>query len=463
MNKQLEAVQKPKLSFWQIWNMSFGFLGIQFGFALQNTNIGRIFQTLGAEVDQLAILFIAAPLTGLLVQPIIGFMSDRTWGRWGRRRPYFFIGALLASIALIYMPNSGTLYIAAGMLWILDANINVAMEPFRAFVGDKLPKDQATTGYAFQTFFIGVGAVVASALPYMLTNWGHVANTAAPGKIPDAVTYAFYIGAAVFFFAVLWTVLKSTEYSPQEVAKYHPEIESEHTRKAQSVFADFIGSYLHMPKTMVQLAWVQFFTWFALFAMWIYCTPAITQHIYKTVDTTSSGYNDGADWVGVCFSVYNGCSALFAFLLPVLARRTSRKATHMISLAVGGISLVSIFFITDPHLLLLPFVGVGLAWASILSMPYAILACTLPANKMGMYMGMFNMFIVIPQILAATVLGFFTKNVFGGDPMYTIALGGGSMLLAAALVVFVKEGDEHNKVEHVDSLAGAVLPATGVL
>lgn len=439
MEKQLETVQKPRLSFWQIWNMSFGFLGIQFGFALQNANINRIFQTLGADIDLLPILSIAGPLTGFIVQPIIGYMSDRTWTRWGRRRPYFFVGAVLASIALIYMPNSSTLWVAAGMLWILDASINISMEPFRAFVGDMLPKEQATTGYAFQTFFIGVGAVVASGLPYFFTNVLHVSNTAAPGKIPDAVAYAFYIGAAVFFLAVLWTVLKAKEYSPEELAEYHPELKE--PRPAAGLF-DFLKDYTSMPTTMVQLVVVQFFTWLGLFAMWTYMTPAVTQHIYKAVSTTSAVYNDGADWVGICYMVFNGASIVFAFVLPWLAGKTSRKTTHLISLAVGGLSLASIYFVDSPTLLLVPFIGIGMAWASILSMPYAILAVTLPPSKMGVYMGMFNMSIVIPQAVASLGLGLFLKHVLGNDPLLAIVAGGGSLVLAAVLVTFVKEGNE---------------------
>jgi maltose/moltooligosaccharide transporter len=436
-----EKIQKPQLTFWQIWNMSFGFLGIQFGFALQNANVGRIFQTMGADVDKIGFLMLAAPLTGFLVQPIIGYMSDRTWGRWGRRRPYFFIGAILASLAMIGMPNSSALWVAAGMLWIMDASINISMEPFRAFVGDLLPKEQITKGYAFQTFFIGVGAVVASALPYMLTNWFGVKNTAAAGQIPDSVTYSFYLGALAFFLAVLWTVVKTKEYSPAEMAQYHPEMELASSDKSSSGIAGFFKDYLNMPKTMVQLAVVQFFTWFTWFAMWGYATPAFTQHIYHTTDTTSALYNEGANWWGVCGSVYGGSSAIFAFLLPLIAARTSRKATHAICLAVGGLSFVSIYFISTPMMLVVAFLGVGLAWASTLSMPYAILACTLPANKMGMYMGMFNMFIVIPQIVAGLTLGYFLTHIFDGHAVMMLVLGGTSMLIAATASMFVKEAE----------------------
>ncbi|PRC95189.1 MFS transporter [Solimicrobium silvestre] len=431
--------KKPMLSFWQIWNMSFGFLGIQFGFALQNSNVSRIFETLGAKIDDLPILWIAAPCTGLLIQPLIGFLSDRTWNRFGRRRPYFLIGAILASLALIAMPNSKALWVATVILWILDSSINISMEPFRAFVGDMLPQKQLTNGFAFQSFFIGIGAVVASALPYMLSNWFHVENSALPGHLPDSVVYSFYLGAIAFLSAVVWTVIKTKEYSPQELRQQDPEawknIDSEKQPSWLSIFSDF----RHMPKTMVQLAFVQFFTWFALFAMWIYTTSAVTKHIYHSVDPSTALYNDGANWVGVCFAVYNGFSAIFAFALPWLAKRTSRKMTHAISLIVGGCSLISIYFVTTPEMLIVSMMGIGMAWASILSMPYAILAGALPANKMGLYMGTFNFFIVIPQILAASILGFFTKNLFHGEAVLTLALGGFSMLVAAALVMNVQD------------------------
>ncbi|MBW6492146.1 MAG: MFS transporter [Lentimicrobium sp.] len=500
--------KKPHLSFWQIWNMSFGFLGIQFGFALQNANVSRIFETLGAKVDEIPILWIAAPVTGLIIQPIIGHMSDNTWNRLGRRRPYFLVGAILASLALIVMPNSPALWVAAGMLWIMDASINISMEPFRAFVGDMLPSEQRTRGFAMQSFFIGTGAVVASALPYILTNWFGIANTAPEGIIPPSVQYSFYLGAAAFFLAVLWTVIRTKEYSPEELRAHaeadalimnesHGEEISE-PEKVSKVFLNrsilWIGigallSYLiyhfqlhpelyifsvgigfygvmmlisgtlikngntkngvaivmhdlyRMPKTMGQLAIVQFFSWFALFAMWIYTTAAVTNHIYGTTDPTSELFNKGADWVGISFAVYNGIAALVAFLLPVIAKRTSRKFTHMLSLVAGGLGLISIYFIKDPNLLLVSMVGVGMAWASILSMPYAILAGALPSNKMGTYMGIFNFFIVIPQILAASILGFLTRDLFGGEAIYALVLGGVSMFIAAATVMFVN--DDH--------------------
>lgn len=497
----------PRLSFWQIWNMSFGFLGIQFGFALQNANVSRIFETLGADIGSIPILWIAAPVTGLIVQPIIGHMSDNTWNRLGRRRPFFLVGAILASLSLIIMPNSPFLWVAAGMLWIMDASINVSMEPFRAFVGDMLPAEQRTKGFAMQSFFIGVGAVIASALPYILSNWLNIPNVAPEGQIPLSVKYSFYIGAAVYFVAVMWTVISTKEYSPEQLASFEAAKSEEdrlkqHERdqllpaerflksapmwivlgllmtllvyfmkleaelyiltagltifgliqlitgrmiglgKTTNGFVVVINDLFRMPKTMAQLAVVQFFSWFALFAMWIYTTAAVTSHVYGTSDTTSELYNKGADWVGVMFAVYNGFAAMVAFLLPVIARISNRRITHAISLVAGGIGLISIYFVKDPNLLILSMLGVGLAWSSILSMPYAILSGSLPAHKMGTFMGIFNFFIVIPQILAASILGFFVATISGGQAIWALVLGGVSMFIAAIMVVFVNDEDE---------------------
>ncbi|MHC1704573.1 MAG: MFS transporter [Tenuifilaceae bacterium] len=503
--------KRPRLSFWQIWNMSFGFLGIQFGFALQNANVSRIFETLGAKIDSIPILWIAAPVTGLIIQPIIGHMSDNTWNKLGRRRPYFLTGAILASLALLIMPNSPVLWVAAGMLWIMDASINVSMEPFRAFVGDMLPSEQRTKGFAMQSFFIGTGAVVASALPYILTNLFDVTNVAPAGEIPPSVKLSFYIGGIVFFIAVIWTVFKSKEYSPEELKSFEETEQAEiklktgkeaidkhighsseyffkhsiiwliagaalsiivyylkwdtelyiltgglfvfgivqliaglliKVNRENSGWAVVVNDLFNMPKTMAQLAIVQFFSWFALFSMWIYTTSAVTKHVYGTTDTSSELFNEGANWVGVCFAVYNGFAAVVAFLLPVLAKYTNRKITHAISLVAGGLGLISIYFINDPNMLLVSMLGVGIAWASILSMPYAILAGALPSAKMGTYMGIFNFFIVIPQILAASLLGFFTRTLFGGEAVYSLMLGGASMILAAMLVFIVTDKDD---------------------
>lgn len=495
---------KPSLSFWQIWNMSFGFLGIQFGFALQNGNVSRIFETLGAKVENIPVLWIAAPVTGLIMQPIIGHMSDKTWNRLGRRRPYFLTGAILASLALLIMPNSPVLWVAAGMLWIMDASINISMEPFRAFVGDMLPSEQRTVGFATQSFFIGTGAVIASLLPYILTNWFNIPNTAPAGQIPLSVKLSFYIGGAAFFSAVLWTVLKTREYPPEELRSfseeenslkkedheivipgaakfvtrgvywitggiiisaliYYLELQAElyilsvgsaafgliqiitgllvSSGKTENGLVVVITDLFMMPKTMGQLAIVQFFSWFALFSMWIYTTSAVTGHIYGTHDTTSVLYNEGANWVSLLFGVYNGFAAIVAFLLPVLAKRTNRKITHMICLIAGGLGLISIILFKTPEMLILSMLGIGLAWASILAMPYAILTGSLPADKMGTYMGIFNFFIVIPQIMAASILGFMVKSFFGGDSIYALVAGGISMLIAAILVLFVEDKD----------------------
>ncbi|WP_337865876.1 MFS transporter [Ignavibacterium sp.] len=502
-------MSKPRLSFWQIWNMSFGFLGIQFGFALQNANVSRIFETLGASIDSIPILWIAAPVTGLIVQPIIGHMSDKTWNRLGRRRPYFLIGAILASLALIIMPNSPTLWFAAGMLWIMDASINISMEPFRAFVGDMLPSEQRTIGFSMQSFFIGTGAIIASALPYVMTNWFGISNTALEGEIPASVKFSFYIGAIVFFLAVLWTVISAKEYSPEELKKFsESDNDAKHSdTSARSeerithqkffklgimwmligligstilhfvlkendygLYVLFIGSVIfgvlqilagflsslgkteggffivlsdlyNMPKTMKQLAVVQFFSWFALFAMWIYTTPAVTHHIYGATDPTSARYNEGADWVGVLMSVYNGFAAVMAFVLVWLAKKTNRKTVHMISLIIGGIAFASFYVIKNPQLLIISELGIGLAWASILAMPYAILAGSLPPEKMGVYMGIFNFFIVIPQITAAAILGFFVRDIFNGEAIYALLLGGISMIVAGLMVKFVDDVD----------------------
>ena len=504
-------MEKRKLSFWQIWNMSFGFLGIQMGFALQNSNVSRIFQTLGAKIDDIPILWVAAPLTGLIVQPIIGYFSDRTWTKLGRRKPYFLVGAILASAALFIMPNSPYLWFAAGMLWIMDASINISMEPFRAFVGDNLPDSQRTTGFATQSFFIGIGAYFASKLPLIFTQFG-VANTAAEGIIPDSVKYSFYLGGVAFIVTVLWTVITSKEYSPEELAAFDEHNESSYIKEKKSedwffnngkshlkygilflaisiifsytiyvlelkkdlyvlsigliglggflmVFSGFLqknkktengfvtimNDFQFMPKIMKQLAWVQFFSWFALFSMWIYTTLAVTQHIYKTTDTTTEAYNLGANQVGEMFANYNLIAAIAAFLLPLLAKYTSRKFTHFVALVCGGLGLISIYFIQEPTVFTmewLPMIGVGIAWASILSIPYAMLSGSLPSNKMGYYMGVFNFFVVIPQLVAASILGFLVSKFFNSEPIYALLIGGCSMILAGLIALTINDNSK---------------------
>jgi maltose/moltooligosaccharide transporter len=429
---------KPRLSFWQLWNMSFGFFGIQFGFALQNANTSRIFSTLGAQPDDLALFWLAAPVTGLLVQPIVGYLSDNTWHPfWGRRRPFFFVGAILASIALFLMPNSSALWMAVAVLWMMDAAINISMEPFRAFVGDKLDTSQQTAGFAMQTFFIGCGAVIASLLPTMFSNYFGVSNVPVNGMVPDTVRYSFYIGGAVFFLSVMWTVFTSTESPPADLEQF--KAERKQAIRFGVALREILGGFLHMPKTMVQLAFVQFFTWIALFAMWIYTGTAVADNVFGTVDAQSAAYQSAGNWVGIMFGVYNGVSALAAFILPIFARATSRKLVHTTCLVIGGLSLASIFMITQKELLIIPMIGVGIAWASILTMPYAILAGALPANRMGYFMGLFNFFVVIPQIVSGLLLGWITTHFFSGHTATTLMLGGASMILAGILTLFVTD------------------------
>ncbi|MGL5317776.1 MAG: MFS transporter [Bacteroidales bacterium] len=447
--------QKPKLSFWQIWNMSFGFLGIQFGFALQNANASRILQTFGADVEHLSWFWIAAPLTGMIVQPIIGHYSDRTWTRIGRRRPYFLLGSILACIALVLMPNAGVMataippmFIGAGMLMIMDASINVAMEPFRALVADLLPSDQRTLGFSIQTFLIGIGAVIGSWLPYILAEWLGVSKVAAAGEIPDNVIFSFYVGAVFFMGAILWTVVSTKEYPPgsyEDEDVIHSNQEKETKAGLSSIFTDF----MHMPKTMLQLGVVQFFSWFALFSMWVFTTPAVATHVYglPASDTSSELYQDAANWVGMLFGVYNGISAFYALLLPAIAKKIGRRSTHAMSLTAGALGLISIFFIKDPNVLLLSMVGVGMAWGSILAMPYAILAGSIPAKKMGIFMGIFNLFITIPQIINGIIGGPIVKRLYDSQSIYSIVVAGICLLVAAFSVLLVEDKDDQVKIK----------------
>ncbi len=478
--------------------MSFGYVGIQFGFALQTANISRIFEKLGAQVDAIPILWVAAPVAGLIIQPLVGHMSDKTWTRLGRRKPYFLIGAILSSLALLVMPNSPSLWIAAGMLWIMDASINVTMQPFRAFIGDMLPDEQRTEGFAMQTFFIGVSSVVASLCPWLFTKWLHIANTAPAGEITPSVKWSFYIGGVAFLAAVLWTIIKVREYSPQELEAFNATTKAETAdataldRKnciRQGTFLIlagagfsyaiwalqwYMGLYIlsgvvalygllqlvaaarakagnnkgmveivadlkNMPVAMKQLAMVTMLTWFALYALFIYTTSAVTSFHFHSSDPTSVVYNDGANWVGVLMAVYNGVAALVAFLLPLMAKRIGRVATHVICLIVGGIGLMSMYVIKDPAMLLVSMVAIGIAWASLLTMPYAILSSAVSHKKMGVYMGMFNLFLVIPQIIAAAVLGLLVRTMFGGQTIYALVLAGAAMVLAGLLMMFVKD------------------------
>ncbi len=436
-------MEKPRLGFWQIWNMSFGFLGIQFGFALQNSNASAILQNFGADIHQLSWFWLVAPLTGMLIQPVIGHYSDRTWNRLGRRKPYFLVGTILCCLALIMLPNSaafvagkGALMIGAGFLMIMDASINVAMEPFRALVADNLPDKQRTLGFSIQTFLIGIGAVIGSWLPYALANWMGVSDSAPDGQVADNVIYAFYIGAIVFFGAIMITILFAKEYPPAEYELYHGK-PSRHGQGLREILNDFNK----MPKTMRQLGLVQFFSWFALFGMWVFTTPAIAHHVYHLPidDTSSDAYRDASNWVGIIFGVYNAISALYAIFLPVISRKFGRKLTHAFSLTCGGIGLISMFFAQSPEALIFSMIGVGIAWASILAMPYAILAGSIPPGKMGVYMGIFNFFITFPQIINGIVGGPIVSTIYNDNAIYAIIMSGIFMFCAAISVLYVHD------------------------
>jgi maltose/moltooligosaccharide transporter len=431
-------MNKPRLSFWQIWNMSFGFLGIQFGWGLQLANMSPIYKYLHAEESQLPYLWLAGPITGLIIQPIIGSMSDRTWNRLGRRRPYFLVGAILASTALFFMPNSSAVWMAAGLLWILDASINITMEPFRAFVADKLPEEQRTLGFVMQSFFIGIGQTLANALPYLFTMMG-VVGVMATG-IPLSVDYAFKIGAVVFLIAVLWTVVSTSEYPPDDMEAFQ-RMRGER-KGILAGFAEIFSSVAEMPKTMKQLAVVQFFTWFALPCMWQFFGIAVARHVFGAPDERSPLFAQGTEWGGLCFAVYNVVCFVIAFLLPSFSNKTSRKTVHIIALVCGGIGLISVFFIANKWMLFLSMAGVGIAWASILSMPYVILSTSVPPARMGVYMGVFNLFIVIPQIVMSLIVPKIFNNVLGADPRNAVVLGGISLLVAAVTVLGVRDVHE---------------------
>jgi len=440
---------RPHLSFWQIWNMSFGFLGIQFGWALQMANMSAIYEYLGADAHQIPVLWLAAPLTGLLVQPVIGHMSDRTWNRLGRRRPYFLTGALLASFALIAMPNSSTLWMAAGLLWVMDASINISMEPFRAFVADLLPPEQRTRGYAMQALFIGLGAVIASMLPWLLYDlFPAGSDGGAPGTtIPFVVRLAFYLGAVTYLAAVLWTVVTTREHPPEDLEAFR-RMKAEKAGLGAAV-TEILHDVRAMPQTMRRLAWVQIFTWLGFFCMWLYFGVAVARNIFGGTPGTPA-YEQGIAWAGTCFAMYSAVCFAVSFALPAVAGRLGRRLTHGLCLLLGALGLLSVALIHDKYLLLVPMVGVGVAWASTLSMPYAILAGALPAGKTGIYMGIFNFFIVIPEILAALGFGELLERVLtndsavvrmmGGDNRLTVVvIGGLSLAVAAALCAIVTD------------------------
>ncbi|HEV8204942.1 MAG TPA: MFS transporter [Pyrinomonadaceae bacterium] len=433
-------MNKPRLSFWQIWNMSFGFLGIQFGWGLQLANMSPIYKYLHAEESSLPYLWLAGPITGLIIQPIIGSMSDRTWNKLGRRRPYFLAGAILASVALFFMPNSSAVWMAAGLLWILDASINITMEPFRAFVADKLPEEQRTLGFVMQSFFIGIGQTLANALPYLFTALG-VVGVMASG-IPFSVEYSFKIGAIVFLAAVVWTVATTKEYPPEDIEAF--ERMKREKKGVLAGFGEIFSSVAEMPSTMKQLAVVQFFTWFALPCMWQFFGIAVARHVFLAPNETSPLFAQGTEWGGLCFAVYNVVCFGVAFLLPSLAKSTSRKTVHTIALLCGGIGLIAVNFISNKYVLFGSMAGVGIAWASILSMPYVMLSTAVPPSRMGVYMGVFNLFIVIPQIVMSLIVPNIFNNLLGGDPRNVVVLGGISLLVAAATVRGVRDVHAEN-------------------
>ncbi|WP_233998758.1 MFS transporter [Microbulbifer pacificus] len=495
-----EMPKLPELHFWQIWSLCFGFAGIQFCFALQNANVSRIFQSLGASVEEIPILWVAAPITGLLIQPIVGYLSDNTWNRFGRRRPFLIAGAFAAATALLIMPNSSELWMAAAMLWILDASLNVMLGPSVALVGDMLPEKQRSSGFSMQSFFIGVSAVVASAMPWTLNHWLDVTNTTSGKAIPDSVSYAFYIGAAIVLFTVLWTCVCSREYSPQQLqreqhslgekwqdtynaAKNQPRFVRQgmlfsgsgllatlavltlgldsklliltlgvmgygafqllaanmyQRRKYHNGLYQIMHDILEMPTTMRQLAVVQFFTWFALFSLWIYGTPAVASFHFGAVDTNSAHYNEGANWVGILFATYNGFAALAAIAIPWMIRAIGIRSAHIANLLLGAGAMLSFLWIRDPQWLLVSMVAMGFAWASILAIPYSILTCTLPQHKMGTYAGIFNLFIVIPQILASSLLALVVHHLFAGQAIYVLGLSGLLFAIAAVATWFVR-------------------------
>jgi len=434
-------MKKRTLGFWEIWNMSFGFLGIQMGFALQNANTSRILQIFGADVHELSWFWLIAPLMGLIVQPVIGHYSDNTWTRFGRRKPFFLLGAVLASVGMVLIPQADfmiailpALWVGAGMLMIMDASFNIAMEPFRALVADNLSDEQTTKGFSIQTALIGIGAVIGSWLPWVLTNWFGVAKFSEEGTVPDNLLWSFIIGAVVLIGSILITIFTTKEYSPEEMAQFENAEESDE-EKPKAKLSDIFEDFRKMPETMRQLSWVQFFSWFALFGMWVFATPAIAQHIYGLPfsDSSSETYQEAGNWVGILFGIYNGVSALFAFILPVIAKSISRKKTHAYALFCGGIGLLLIYFLPNPNWLILSMLFIGIAWASILSMPYAMLAGSISPKKMGVYMGIFNFFIVVPQIINGVIGGPLVKYAYGNQAIFALVVSGVSFLIAGFL------------------------------
>ena len=438
----MDHIEKPKLSFWQIWNLSFGFLGVQIGYSLQNGNTSRILEALGADVHNIGYFWLAAPLAGLIVQPIIGLSSDKTWTRLGRRIPFIFFGAIVSALAMFFMPNAEyfayllpPLFFGGLMLLLMDTSFNVTMQPFRALVGDMVNDDQRNLGYSLQSALINFGAVFGSLLPWILTKSG-IANVPAPGeKVADSVIWSFYIGGAILLLSVLWTVFKTKEYAPKEHALYNKIDLDAEVKKEKTNIIKLITT---APKIFWQLGFVQFFSWFALFLMWVYTTRAIANQVWgpDALDAKSIGFNEAGDWTGVLFAFYSAIAAIYSLLIPSIAKSIGRKKTYSFSLLMGGLGLISMFLIEDKNLLLLSMIGVGFAWAAILAMPYAMLSGSLPADKMGVYMGLFNATITLPQI-AAGLLGSTLIALFGGFPMAIIVIAGASMLIAGLGVIFM--------------------------
>jgi maltose/moltooligosaccharide transporter len=444
--------KQPKLNFWQIWNLSFGFLGVQFGFALQNANGSRILTSLGADPHTLSFFWIVAPLMGLIVQPLVGAASDRTWTRIGRRSPYILFGALISMIAMFFMPNAPLVIKAGGagvlafgvlMLALMDGSFNVTFQPFRALVADMTPDEQRNLGYSVQSFLINVGAVIGSALPFILTAFG-IPNEANAGSVAPSVIWSFYIGGSLLLLSVLVTVFKTKEYPPAEFEVYN-NITIEDKAKKEN----FFHLVLNMPKTMKQLAVVQFLSWFPLFLMWVYSTTAVSQHYFgvpldfKAETETNEGirhaYNLAGNWVGICFAAYSLVAAIYSVLMPWLIKLTSRKVVYSGSLLLGGLGYISTYFFSDQYLLLISMVGIGIAWAAILAMPYAILSGSLPAKRMGIYMGLFNLTVVIPQIISAVVGGLILKYFFHSNAIFILVFAGIFMLIGSLMVYFVKD------------------------
>ena len=435
---------KPRLSFWNVFNMSFGFFGIQFGWDLQRGNMGPIYEYLKASPDQIPLLFLAAPLTGLIVQPIIGYMSDRTWHpRWGRRRPYFLVGAVLSTVCLFLMPNSGSLWMAAGLLWLLDTSGNIAMEPFRAFVADKLPDSQRTRGFAMQSFLIGVGGSIATFLPWLMANVFHVSTVSIDGSIPSSVKFSFYTGGTIFLLAVLYTVFTSSEYPPTTIPLKDKKKEA--NKGFGAGIKEINHAIFHMPKRMKQLAVVQFFTWPGLFLMWFYYNAAVARNIFHAQNTSDPNYIKGTNFGNLTLTFYSIISLLFALMLPLIAKKLGRKLTHSICLFMGAAGLMSVGLVSQPYQLFFCMAGVGVAWSSILSMPYAMLAGSLPAGKLGIYMGIFNFFIVLPEIIASLFFGWIMEHLLNNNRILAVQLGGVMMILAAIICYFLvteKKGEE---------------------